>query len=650
MAPEVCLSSSAKPRAQSGRRARGWRPRLCCAALVLACAARPAPAGAQSVQNRLQGDFGDLLRLMSDLFTQVGNKSRGEMLSFLNRVELFNVESEIDRLVGNPWELSDSTSYKLSLAPLHIAYPVFDQQVRQMTRLDDIRSRRIQHLTVDSLDLLVVDLNLLDDHRSGGQLASSMARYFNAREVLDLGVFVLAQQPFFPETQADWEWRRHQIASHQGLLAASAVGLGALAEAGALSNSGTLGRCAANACRVGWYGGFSRLGYQLRPNLRGGLTTQLPWLEVSAGLMEQVRPVTGVAGSVFEVAARESWLSRYTTVSGWDSFIEGAARRVLSSDSSYQGEAFTARGGVFVKRGRPFRLRHVVLRSSTEVESNLTGSLRYAFGFGIDYTRTGLSAVVQSSRSNRSVEEGGGRETRTGLFVAGTIDSPDEYFVEAMQVEARLLREAWNHFVAAEAEREQAEAELRVVASGPATPGSLAPVVESVRRASAASEAHRLRVASLLGNYLKRRRLAYSLKQWKRTPDEMYGPLDGDLLVAACQAVAERLAELAAFLRVAEVTLSQVRRRSDRVAETLACAAASTETARLATDELAALDVEWRRSSDAVNDAMALYDRYLDGARRVAGLSRSMMPVALAEPLPAVTLRKLRALVAQPLH
>jgi hypothetical protein len=145
------------------------------------------------------------------------------VFSLLNKIELFNVEDEIDRLVGNPRELSDSTSYKLSLAPLHIAYPVFDQMVRQMTRLDDIRSRRIQNLTVDSLGLIAVDLDILSDERSGGQLANSILHYFNAREFFDLGVFMLAQQPFFPDTEEGWNLRKRQIARQEGALALTAI-------------------------------------------------------------------------------------------------------------------------------------------------------------------------------------------------------------------------------------------------------------------------------------------------------------------------------------------------------------------------------------------------------------------------------------------
>ena len=204
----------------------------------------------------MQNDFGDLLRVLTELTTQLGTKSRGQLLDFFNKIELFNVESEIDRLVGNPWELSDSTSYKLSLAPLHVAYPVFDQMVAQMTRLDDIRSRRIQNLTVDSVGLISVNLDILNGEQSGSQLANSILHYFNAREFMDLGVFMLAQQPFFPQTQEEWDLRKHQIASHQGLLALTVAGLGALFEVGAMNDSGTIKRCPDNRCNLGWYGGF----------------------------------------------------------------------------------------------------------------------------------------------------------------------------------------------------------------------------------------------------------------------------------------------------------------------------------------------------------------------------------------------------------
>jgi hypothetical protein len=377
----------------------------------------------------------------------------------------------------------------------------------------------------------------------------------------------------------------------------------------------------------------------------------VPWLELSGGLMEQVRPVPGVATTVFEAAARESWLSRYTSVAGWDSFVEAAARRVVSADDNYHGEGFTARGGVFVKRDRPFRLRHIVFRGSTEVESDLAGSLRYAFGVGIDYTRTGMSAVLQSSRTDRSDADGTTPEIKTALFVAGTVEPPDQYFVEAMQVEARLLREAWNYLVESEAERRQAEAELRLVATGASSSGRLEPVVENLRRASAASEAHRLRVAALLVAYLERRRLVYAVKQWKRTPDDLYGPLDGEVLVAAAEAVVARLTELTVFLRGAQGTLEQLRQRGTRITETLdGVTAERAGREAVAADELALLDQDWRRASDSVVEALQLYEQYLAVTRRIAGLAGGAIRATWFEPLDPRALRRLRTLMAQPLH
>lgn len=617
------------------------------------------PARAQAVQNRLQNDFGDLLRVLSDLASQVGTKSRGEVLSFLAKIELFNVESEIDRLVGSPWELSDSTSYKLSLAPLHVAFPVFDQQVQQITRLDDIRSRRIQNLTVDSVSLISVNLDVLNtgtldlvnDRRTGGQLASSILHYFNARELLDLGVFALAQQPFFPQTEDAWDERKHQIATHQGLLALTAVGLGTLFEVGTLNNSGAITRCAGNACDLGWYGGFTHLGYHLQPNLRGGLTTRVPWLELSAGLMEQVRPAADNASSVFEAAMRENWLARYTSIAGWDSFAEAAVRRVLSVESRYQGESFTARGGVFLKREHPFRWRYITLRSSTEVESDLTGSLRYAFGLGVDYTKTGLSAVLQSSRTNFMHDTGPAPETRTGLFVAGTVESPEQYFVEAMQVWARMLREEWNRLVESEAERRQLKAELRVLSAGQAKGGRLDRLVEALRRASAESEAHRVAVASLLGDYLESRRLGYSIKQWKPSPDDLHGPLDGEVLEAAALAVFTRLAELSVFLRGAQGTLQELRDWYTRIATgALPAPDANPDTLARAAEEAAEIDRAWRQSSESVSEGLRLYQHYLGSVRRIASLASGLVVARHFEPLDQRVQRRLLTLVAQPLH
>lgn len=588
------------------------------------------PARAQAVSNRLENDFGDLMRLMVEFATQVGGKSRGQAISLLNQIELFNVEAEIDRMVGNPWELSDSTAYKLKLAPLHVAYPVYDQMVAQMTRLDDIRSRRIQNLTVDSVGLITVNLDILNGEQSGSELANSLVHYFDAREFLDLGVFLLSQQPFFPETQDEWDASKHRIAQHRGSLALGAAGLGALFELGALSDSGNLTRCASGGCKLGWYGSFSHLGYHLQPSLRGGLTAEFPWIELAAGLLEQVRPSPDGAGSVLEMAVRESWLNRYTSVSGWNSFGEAAVRRVISSEPQYQRELFTARGGFFLKREHPFRWRRITFRSSIEAESNVTGSLRYALGLGIDCSKPRLSAVFQSSRTDISYDTGTVRETRAGLFLAGTVESPDEYFVEAMNVNARLARETWNRLLESEKRRQVVESEMRVLAAAQTPAYRMARVFEALRASTAESEIHRARLATALADYLESRRTAYSLKQWQRSPDGLHGPLDGELLEAAETAVLARLSELAVFLQSALPRLQSLRDQS--------------------IEDHDERDRQWRRESEAVSDGLRLYSHYLTSVRRIDSAGHGWWMIRQIEPLDSRVMRKLLTLIAQPLQ
>ena len=73
-------------------------------------------------------------------------------------LELFRFEAEIDRFVGKPRELNDTTSYKLSLLPFYVAYPIYQPLVAQMTRLDTVRANRIYTVTPNSVSL--VDLRL----------------------------------------------------------------------------------------------------------------------------------------------------------------------------------------------------------------------------------------------------------------------------------------------------------------------------------------------------------------------------------------------------------------------------------------------------------------------------------------------------------
>ena len=133
------------------------------------------PAGSATAQQRAPGsERAGISQIVSDLVESVTKGTRGKALDFFETVELWDAEGEIDRLVGNPWVLHDSTSYKLRLLPVRLTYPVYSQLVSQMTRLDDLRGLRIQNVSPDSVDRLAVTFDTLSPDRRPEDLASAL--------------------------------------------------------------------------------------------------------------------------------------------------------------------------------------------------------------------------------------------------------------------------------------------------------------------------------------------------------------------------------------------------------------------------------------------------------------------------------------------
>lgn len=619
------------------------------AALCVFYATGVRPASAQP-SAELRDKVSDLMRGLGELMVSVGTRTRGEVFSFMTTVELYDIDGEIDRLVGNPWQLSDSTQYKLALYPLNVAYPVYRQLLRQMTRLDALRSQRIYNITPDAVDIIAVRLDILDDKRTGRQFLDSVTSYFDAREVLDLGVFALAHQPLFPPDQAGWDDVRHRLAARKGLVIASLMPLAAFYEAGALSRSGTLYRWPDTRFRLGWYGGFRRLGFRLHPYVRGGLWAQLPGVQLAAGLSEQINPDAATAHRALEIAVRESYINRLTAPTGWDSFVEMALRRVLASADGFGGEWTTVRAGAFIKRARPLLIPDLVVRGSAEVESDLDKSVRFAIGLGLDLTESGLSAVLQSSRTIVNKDGERVHDTRTGLFLAGTMEPPTQHYVDAMRFQARLLREAWDAWSEAEARRQSSEAHVRVAASARLSASGSA--LQELGRLTAEAEERRVHLAALVPQYLETRRMAYSLQRWPHSPGELHGPLDGAVLRQSMEAVYGRLHELADFLERASVSLEalqiravEARERRERTGEIpVQLVTAQNEDE----NEQQQLARAWHEQSDQVAGAMRLYAVYRDSARRINSAT-GIPGLRQVDPLGLTTKRKLIALSAQTL-
>jgi len=334
---------------------------------VAALVASARPAAAQTAPPPNQFDLNRLFAQAPAVFDRLLTNGYKEFFRLLETLEVFRFEAEIDRFVGKPRELNDTTSYKLSLLPFYIAYPIYPPLVSQMTRLDTVRANRIYNVTPDSVTL--VDLRLqpvatLEEFNGlgrGDDLARSLLTNLSAREIADLTVLLLAQQPFFPETDADWQRTKHNVARAAVPIALGALATGAFFDAGALVYSAPVIRRGKDF-ELRYYGAFRGLGVHWHPYLRGGAAARAFGFEAAAGLADQVNPTPAQPGRAVELSLREGWLNQLVQPLGLDAFFEAALKRSIDEPAGFIGDLTTGRTGFFFKRDQAPIFRSLTMR------------------------------------------------------------------------------------------------------------------------------------------------------------------------------------------------------------------------------------------------------------------------------------------------
>ena len=119
-----------------------------------------------------------------------------------------------------------------------------------MTRQDDLRSRCIHQVIPDAVNLIALRIGALAEDDVRQEVRASLTKHFNAREVADLGFFILAQQQFFPDTDEGWQHWKRSMADAGPEIAAVALMTGAAFDVAALSRSSTIARLFDRRLRV----------------------------------------------------------------------------------------------------------------------------------------------------------------------------------------------------------------------------------------------------------------------------------------------------------------------------------------------------------------------------------------------------------------
>jgi hypothetical protein len=601
-----------------------WRVVFPCA-LGLALAPGRADAQAGAGAPRSEGiDLGRILAVAPEVLARVLERGPNAFFRLIEDFQVFQMEAEIDRYVGDPRDLNDSTEYKLSLLAFHIRYPIYRDLIDQMTRLDSLRSRRIHTVTPGSvrlLDLQIQPVETLEEFAglgTSGEIQRSLLTHFTGREIADLGVFLLSLQPFFPETDEGWDLVKRRIARGTVPVAMGALAAGAAFDAGALSYSSNILK-RGERLRLGWYGAFRELGVHLRPNLRGGLTLAAGGLEAAAGLADQIRPSRNQPDRALELALREGWLNQLARPLGWDVYIEGAVSQTIQQPAGFSGDATTTRGGFFFKRDLQPAFLDLVLRGSAEAESNLQDRVHLTTSLGLENSRSEVATMVQAS----SVPNSNGThitDDRLTAFVAGTMESLATLFAKDMLRSARRVEIEWEGFL--DVERRHTEWEQRLVAAGVSsrTPEEAQNDLRELARMIGEREDDLLRLAAALADYLQNRRRAYDILGFGRAPDNLHGPLDARVLVTARDRVFERMTALSKGIEEAPGRLDSLRARIAHLeTEIGVIEARKADDPILATlrDRLATLERDWERETESVRHWLEAYDHFRTQAVRI---------------------------------
>ena len=387
--------------------------------------------------------------------------------------------------------------------------------------------------------------------------------------MVDLGFYLLAQQRFFPRDRGGLD----PAQTHDRRRRADGRGVGA-GRRGSLRRGGLESlrhhpRLFDQRLRLGWYAGIRKLGFRFRPQLRAGVTAHLPGLELAAGLAQRIRPTTLDPARAVELAARESWLNRLVRPTGWDAFVEGALRYVLKEPTGYQGESMSGRAGFFARRDEIPGYKEFGLRFSAETESDFTDEIRFAIGLGLEHMPTGIATMLQSSRSARPREPLSPIDTSGGLFVAGTVESPTQLFVDSMMTQARLVSDDWEVIHVLDRRRSQIEQKLRLFGTPGFSVTTARQALESIDRTMREREARFGVMGDRLADYLESRRVAYSIKHWSPREGDLHGPLDPQVLLSARTQLFLRLQELSNDLTRSANRLQELRARRATVQENM---------------------------------------------------------------------------------
>jgi hypothetical protein len=243
-------------------------------------------------------------------------------------------------------------------------------------------------------------------------------------------------------------------------------------------------------------------------------------------------------------------------------------------------------------------------------------------------------------------------DARLNLFFVGSMEPLSQSFSDDMSSLAHQVEEDWGGLQALEKRREDWEQALLAHGTAGRTAQDRRAMLAEMEQILIEREDRTARLANNLADYLESRRRAYSILGRARSPDDLHGPLDAAVLIAARNRILARLQQLAGDLAGAQAPLVALRERMTILQREIdELEASEPGGARLAARQqsLAVLQEQWEGETERIRRYLVAHDQlHTEGVRILTAMGRNELDIRQWDTLGALVRTRIARLAISP--
>jgi len=443
---------------------------------------------------------------------------------------LFDTDRDVDRKIGSPWGLQESTNARLDSLPPRLRLLLYGTLAE---RLGDLVYVRNEYNSTPYVPYGGDRVRVTFVGGTGEYLMSNVLNtvrgHFNPDEIADLGVYTLSQFPPFPRSEKGWERWKHAIVRYDVWLAVAMLMALIGTDSAAFQASKwlfTLGR----DWRLGAFGYVSNLGVNFRPTIRFTARAISPFFEMSADFVEYIKSRGKQPQRVLELFGREHWLNFLSRRFGWELVASGNARYNWIHGDPKEHHRLYGSTDLYWRRSGLLGQPNISVQGSMNVNTDFSRGLGTGTSISVEDTLREFAAAVRINTAADLTRHT--QEWRIGVVLGGAIVSRVAIARAALATSANRVRSDIEAL-------QRVDAELRLLEARFDDDGlhdefhDQAALLPRMRVLSVARAQARVELTRSITDYEDARYRCYRLEGMNGKVDDSVGPLPAYELLRA---------------------------------------------------------------------------------------------------------------------